>query len=81
MIIEKRVILVESASGVGKSTIAREFCRRWERKEIARQYQLVLLPRLRDDRICKSKNLKDLIYHPLEGVAQAVIEKTCIFMP
>ena len=75
---QKRVILVEGAPGVGKSTFAREFCRRWERGEIAQQYQLVLLLRLRDDRISKAESLKDLIYHPLEGVAQAVIEKLTI---
>ena len=72
---QKRVILVEGAPGVGKSTFAREFCRRWERGKIAQQYQLVLLLRLRDDRISKAKSLKDLIYHPLEGVARAVSEE------
>ena len=75
---ERRVILVEGAPGVGKSTFAREFCRRWERGEIAQQYQLVLLLRLRDDRISKAKTLKDLIYHPLEGVTQAVIESLAL---
>ena len=72
---EKRLILVEGAPGVGKSTFAKEFCRRWERGEVAKQYQLVLLLRLREDRISKAKSLKDLIYHPLEGVPQAVSEK------
>ena len=75
---ERRVILVEGAPGVGKSTFAWEFCRRWERGEIAQQYQLVLLLRLRDDRISKAKSLKDLIQHPLEGVSQAVIEKLAV---
>ena len=69
---EKRLILVEGAPGVGKSTFAWEFCRRWERGEIAQQYQLVLLLRLRDKRISKAKSLQDLIYHPLEGVDKAV---------
>ena len=72
---EKRLILVEGAPGVGKSTFAKEFCRRWERGTVAQQYQLVLLLRLREDRICKAKSLKDLIYHPLEGVPQAVSEE------
>ena len=69
---EKRLILVEGAPGVGKSTFAWEFCRRWERGDIAQQYQLVLLLRLRDEGISKAKSLQDLIYHPLGGVAQAV---------
>ena len=75
---ERRVILVEGAPGVGKSTFAREFCRRWERGEIAQQYQLVLLLRLRDDRISRAKSLKDLIYHPLKHVAQAVNEELLV---
>ena len=66
------VILVEGAPGVGKSTFAWEFCRRWERGEIAQQYQLVLLLRLRDERMNRAKSLRDLIYHPLESVSEAV---------
>ena len=69
---EKRPILVEGAPGVGKSTFSREFCRRWERGEIAQQYQLVLLLRLREKRISNAKSLKDLIYHPSMKVCQTV---------
>ena len=58
----EKVILVEGAPGVGKSTFAWEFCRRWERGEIAHQYDLVLLLRLRDNYVCSAKSLKDLIY-------------------
>ena len=69
---EERLVLVEGAPGVGKSTFAWEYCRRWERGEIAKQYQLVLLLRLRDERMSKAHTLKDLIYHPSEDVRQAV---------
>ena len=69
----QNVIVVEGAPGVGKSTFAWEFCRRWERGEIAQQYQLVLLLRLRDDRISKSKSLEDLIYHPRQDICQGVL--------
>ena len=72
---KRNLILVEGAPGVGKSTFAWEFCRRWERGEIAQQYHLVLLLRLRDDRISKAKSLKDLIYHPNKHVAQAVSDE------
>ena len=68
----ERVILVEGAPGVGKSTFAWEFCRRWERGEIAQQYQLVLLLRLRDERMSRAKSLRDLIYHSKESVSEAV---------
>ena len=70
----EKVILVEGAPGVGKSTFAWELCRRWERGEIAQQYRLVLLLRLRDDRISKAQNLRDLLYHPKASVCDAVEE-------
>ena len=70
---QKRVILVEGAPGVGKSTFAWEYCRRWERGEIAQQYQLVLLLRLRDERMSNAKTLRDLITYDSEAVCQAVV--------
>ena len=69
----QNVIVVEGAPGVGKSTFAWEFCRRWERGEIAQQYQLVLLLRLRDDRMSIANGLEDLIYHPRPDICQGVL--------
>ena len=69
---QKRVIVVEGAPGVGKSTFAWEFCRRWERGEIAQQFLLVLLLRLRDKRISEAKSLNQLLYHPLKTTVEAV---------
>ena len=71
----RNVIVVEGAPGVGKSTFAWEFCRRWERGEIVQQYQLVLLLRLRDDRISKAKSLEDMIYHPRQDICQGVLHE------
>ena len=71
----EKVVLVEGAPGVGKSTFAWEFCRRWERGEIAQQYQLVLLLRLRDERMSRAESLNDLIYHPSKNMCQSVVEE------
>ena len=71
----EKIVLVEGAPGVEKSTFAWEFCRRWERGEIAHQYQLVLLLQLRDERISSAKSLRDLIYHSSETVCQAVVDE------
>ena len=71
----QNVIVVEGAPGVGKSTFAWEFCRKWVRGEIAQQYQLVLLLRLRDDRISKARSLEDLIYHPRPDICQGVLHE------
>ena len=72
---EDSIILVEGAPGVGKSTFAWEFCRRWERGEIAQQYQLVLLLRLRDKGMSYAKSLEDLIrlYHHSDTLCQTVL--------
>ena len=61
---DRRLILVEGAPGVGKSTFAWEFCRKWMNGEIAQQYHLVLLLRLRDERIRRAHYLEDLFFHP-----------------
>ena len=72
---DRRLILVEGAPGVGKSTFAWEFCRKWMNGEIAQQYHLVLLLRLRDKRIRKAKCLKDLFFHPSVEVSAAVYQE------
>ena len=72
---DRRLILVEGAPGVGKSTFAWEFCRRWMNGKVAKQYQLVLLLRLRDDRIRRAKCLEDLLYHPTKQLSSAVCQE------
>ena len=74
---DRRLILVEGAPGVGKSTFAWEFCRRWEKREIAQQYDLVLLLRLRDKGIRNATSLEQLIKpcHPQEGVSAAMYDQ------
>ena len=67
------VVLVEGAPGVGKSTFAWEYCRRWERGKIGQHYQLVLLLRLRDRDMSAARTLGDLIYHSSADVHQAVV--------
>ena len=68
-----RVVLVEGAPGVGKSTFAWEYCRRWARGKIGQHYQLVLLLRLRDPRMSRARTLSDLIYHSSVDVHHAVV--------
>ena len=72
---DRRLILVEGAPGVGKSTFAWEFCRKWMNGEIAQQYHLVLLLRLRDERIRKAKCLEELFFHPSAEVSAAVFQE------
>ena len=56
----KRVIVIVGAPGVGKSTFAGEFCKRWREGKIAKQYHLVLLLRLREEGMSKGTEMKDI---------------------
>ena len=76
---ENRIVVVEGAPGVGKSTFAWEFCRRWQRGEIAQQYQLVLLLRLRDEEMSRAESVSDLIYHPIKEVCQSMQHEVDIY--
>ena len=58
-----KLILVEGAPGVGKSTFAWNMCRNWSEGNILSQYKLVVLLRLRDKRVREAEILCDLIYY------------------
>ena len=46
-----RLVLIEGAPGIGKSTLAWELCRKWEEFACMRQYRLVTLLRLREEEV------------------------------
>ena len=58
-----KLILVEGAPGVGKSTFAWKLCRKWSKGKILSQYKLVVLLRLRDKRVREAETLYDLFYY------------------
>ena len=67
-----QVVLVEGAPGVGKTTFAWEFCKKWGKGESKQEYSLVVLLRLRDKRIQEAKCLRDLFYHPDEALPDVI---------
>ncbi len=70
-----KCVLVEGAPGVGKSTFAWELCRRSDEIEAMRKYSLVVLLRLRDNRIQQARTVADLFYHYDTNLQQAVAEE------
>lgn len=58
-----RLVLVEGAPGIGKSTLAWELCRNWESLESLKQFALIVLLRLREEGVQKAANISDLLYH------------------
>ena len=70
-----KLILVEGAPGVGKSTFAWKLCREWNNGKILSQYKLMVLLRLRDKRVREAKTLYDLIYHHDSKKRTLIVEK------
>ena len=56
-----RCVLVEGAPGIGKSTLAWEVCHKWEELESVKQYELVVLLRLREKIAQEARCLEDLL--------------------
>ena len=54
-------VLVEGAPGIGKSTLAWEVCHKWEELESVKQYELVVLVRLREKKAQEARCLGDLL--------------------
>ena len=52
---------MEGAPGIGKSTLAWEVCHKWEELESVKQYELVVLVRLREKRAQEARCLGDLL--------------------
>ena len=55
-----RLVLMEGAPGIGKSTLAWELCRKWEELSCMQQYSLVVLLRLREEEVQQIGNISQL---------------------
>ena len=57
-----RLIFIEGAPGIGKSTLAWELCRKWEEFSCMQQYNLVVLLRLREEKVQNITKVSELFY-------------------
>ena len=55
-----RLVLMEGAPGIGKSTLAWELCRKWEEFSCMKQYSIVVLLRLREEEVQKIESISQL---------------------
>ena len=55
-----RLVVVEGAPGIGKSTLAWELCRQWPTLESLKRFSLVLLLRLRDEGVQSATDISHL---------------------
>ena len=55
-----KTVVVQGVPGIGKSTFAWKFCRKWAKGKIYQQYKLVILLHMRDNRVREAKKLSEL---------------------
>ena len=55
-----RLVLVEGAPGIGKSTLAWELCRQWPTMESLQRFSLVVLLKLREKEVQSAKSISGL---------------------
>ena len=72
---QQKLILIEGAPGVGKTTFSWEFCRKWGRGDVLQDCSLLLLLPLRDYTLNVAKSLLDLFYHPDSELQEAVVQQ------
>ena len=71
---QPKCILVEGAPGVGKSTLAWKICRKWGKGKLLKQYQLVVLLRLRDS-VRAAMTISDLFQYHNHQIQQLAVEE------
>ena len=72
---QQKLVLIEGAPGVGKTTFSWEFCRKWGKGEILQDHSLLLLLPLQDNNLKEANTLSDLFYHPNSELQQAVVQE------
>ena len=57
-----KTVVVQGVPGIGKSTFAWKFCRQWAKGKICKQFDLVVLVRIRDIKVKQATDLSDLFF-------------------
>ena len=70
---QPRVVLIEGAPGVGKTTFSEQFCYKWSQGQRLTDHKLLVLLPLRDKGVRSAKNVSDLFHHP--QLQQAIAEE------
>ena len=72
---QPKVVLIEGAPGVGKTTFAWQQCRQWAEGKLLQAYSIVLLLSLRDNNIRHITSLPDLFRHSKGQVRDEVTRR------
>ena len=61
---DPRLVLIEGAPGMGKTTFSKHFWYEWSQRKLLRGHKLLVLLPLRDNRVKSARNVSDLFQHP-----------------
>ena len=67
-------ILLTGAPGIGKSSLAAEFCKKWSKEEMYGNFKLVVPVRLRDFEVQEPLKLKDLIKEEYQECVKSLVD-------
>ena len=70
-----RLVLMEGAPGIGKSTLAWELCKKWERFSCLKDYSLVILLRLREEEVQQISNISQIFHHYYSEDKDALVKE------
>ena len=70
-----RLVFIEGAPGIGKSTLAWELCRKWEEFSCMWQYSLVVLLRLREEEVQIIESISQLFCQYESEDKKALVEE------
>ena len=79
---DSQFVLVEGPPGIGKSTLCKEFCRKWDSFESLKDFKIVLQLNLREERVQNAKELQELFYHEDKKLSQSVVDEVleCVLL-
>ena len=69
------LIVIEGEPGIGKSTLALEFCHQWQKGSLLQHFTLVVLLRLREKRVHTATTIRDLFFHDDEDIRDDVVKE------
>ena len=70
-----RLVLIEGAPGVGKTTFSEQYCYKWSQGKCLNDHTLLVFLPLRDNSVRSAKTVSDLFQHPqlTQDIAQEVL--------
>ena len=70
-----RLVLMEGAPGIGKSMLTWELCRKWEEFSCMKQYSLVVLLRLREEKVQRISKVSQLFLSYKSKQKKSLVEE------